>query len=287
MRSADFPEDEVPPIDLAASLVVAERSLCDVLDASNLGILFHEGVQIAIVGRPNVGKSSLMNKLLRSDRAIVTPIAGTTRDVITESINLQGIPATLLDTAGITETLDIVEQIGIDRSRKALESAGLVLFMLDGSQPSQSEDLAVANILAARLDRDGSGRIVATINKIDLQRRFDTDSIRGALPDVPVIEISTFSGEGIELLEQTLYERAAAFAGEARQPATVSLRQHNAVKAALESVRSALSAIDTATPLDLIAIDVRDALLHIGEITGEQVSESVLDEIFSRFCIGK
>ncbi len=285
--SADFPEDEVPQIDLATSLAIAESSLRDVLDASNLGILFHEGVQIAIVGRPNVGKSSLMNTLLRSERAIVTPIAGTTRDVITESINLRGIPATLLDTAGIAETLDIVEQMGIDRSRKALESAGLVLFVVDGSQPSQPEDLAVANILAERLDRDGLGRIVVTINKVDLPRQFDTDSIRGALSDVPVIEISTFSGEGIELLERTLYERAAALAGEARQPATVSLRQHDAVKAALDSVRAALSATDTGTPLDLIAIDVRDALLHIGEITGEQVSESVLDEIFSRFCIGK
>ncbi len=285
--SADFPEDEVPTIDPRSTLATAERSLGEVLDASNLGVLFHQGIQIAIVGRPNVGKSSLMNSLLRSDRAIVTPIAGTTRDVITETINLRGIPATLLDTAGIAETRDMIEQMGIERSRKALDSASLALFVVDGSQPAQPEDLSVARILADRLDRDGSGRVVAAINKIDLVREFDSDAIRSVLPGVPLIEISTLSGNGVTQLEETLYQRATALSGEAREPATVSLRQHDAIRTALESVGAALSAIDGGTPLDLIAVDVRDALLHIGEITGEQVSESVLDEIFSRFCIGK
>ena len=285
--SADFPEDEVPPMDLGASLEMAQQALKEVLDASNLGLLFHEGVQIAIVGRPNVGKSSLMNRLLRSERAIVTDIAGTTRDVITESINLRGIPATLLDTAGIAETRDVIEQMGIDRSRKALESASLALFVLDSSQPAVTDDLNVANVLADRLDRDGSGRVVVALNKVDLERRIDLEAVQALLPDVPVVEISAASGDGIEQLERTLYDRLASCVGDARQPATVSLRQQEALRSALEGVRSALSALPTGTPLDLIAIDVRDALLHIGEITGERVSESVLDEIFSRFCIGK
>ena len=139
--SADFPEDEVPPMDLGASLTIAKGALREVLDAANLGVLFHEGVQIAIVGRPNVGKSSLMNRLLRAERAIVTDIAGTTRDVITESINLRGIPAMLLDTAGIAETRDVIEQMGIDRSRQALETASLALFVVDGSQPAHDRRL--------------------------------------------------------------------------------------------------------------------------------------------------
>ncbi len=285
--SADFPEDEVPPMDLRASLSLAEQALRDVLDASNLGILFHEGAQIAIVGRPNVGKSSLMNRLLRSDRAIVTDIAGTTRDVITESVNLRGIPAMLLDTAGIAETRDVIEQMGIDRSRKALESASLALFVVDTSQPARPDDVNVARVLADRLDRDGSGRVVVALNKVDLERQIDLSAIKSLLPDVPFVEISAISGDGIEQLEETLFERVTTLAGDARQPATVSLRQREALRAALESVRAALDALPTGLALDLVAIDVRDALLHIGEITGERVSESVLDEIFSRFCIGK
>jgi tRNA modification GTPase len=285
--SADFPEDEVPPTDITGSLEMARRFLADILDASNLGILFHNGVQIAIVGRPNVGKSSLMNSLLRSDRAIVTSIAGTTRDVITESINLHGIPATLLDTAGIAETKDVIEQMGIDRSRKALESAALAVFVVDGSQAAQPEDLAVARTLAERLDRDGSDRVVVAVNKLDLPRMFDSDAISHSLPAVPMVEISTLSGDGIVELESLLYQCASALAGEARQPATVSLRQRDALRAALSSVRDAQAGLSSGTPLDLIAVDVRDALIQIGEITGENVSESVLNEIFSRFCIGK
>jgi len=258
--SADFPDDEIHGVDVASSLQRAERALREVLAAANLGRLYHEGVQIAIVGRPNVGKSSLMNALLRSERAIVTPIAGTTRDVITESITLRGIPATLLDTAGIAETKDVIEQMGIDRSRRAIESAALALFVIDGSQPSDPDDIVVAQMLADRLDRDGG---------------------------CPSVEISTLTGLGIEALESTLFELSSSLAGEAREPATVSLRQREAVRSSVESVQAAITATANAMPNDLIAIDVRDALMFIGEITGEHVSERVLDEIFSRFCIGK
>lgn len=285
--SADFPEDEVPPTDLRASLRTAEQVLCDVLQSSNLGMLYHEGIHIAIVGRPNVGKSSLMNRLLRSERAIVTDIAGTTRDVITESMNLRGIPATLHDTAGIAETEDVIELMGIDRSRKALETASLVLLVADGSQQVQPDDLAVARLLAERLQESGLNRVLVVINKIDLPRKLDLDAIRSVLIDSATVQVSTLTGSGIDALESTLFERAVGMAGDAREPATVSLRQRDALRGALEAVKSALASLDARTPIDLIAIDVRDALLHIGEITGERVSESVLDEIFSRFCIGK
>jgi tRNA modification GTPase len=285
--SADFPEDEIHGVDVVASLRGAECALAEVLAASNLGRLYHEGVQIAIVGRPNVGKSSLMNALLRHERAIVTPIAGTTRDVITETINLNGIPATLLDTAGIGETKDVIEQMGIDRSRRAIDAAALALFVIDGSQPATPDDLAVARLLAERLDHDGAGRVVLALNKRDLPHHESHDALRAELPGCPAIELSTVTNSGIDTLESTLFNLASSLAGEAREPATVSLRQREALRSALTSLQAALTAAHDALPNDLIAIDVRDALLSIGEITGEQISERVLDEIFSTFCIGK
>jgi tRNA modification GTPase len=285
--SADFPEDEIHGVDIDTTLRGAECVLAEVLESSNLGRLYHEGVQIAIVGRPNVGKSSLMNALLRHERAIVTPIAGTTRDVITETINLNGIPATLLDTAGIGETKDVIEQMGIDRSRRAIDAAALALFVIDGSQPATPDDVTVAHMLAERLDRDGAGRVVLALNKRDLPRHEAHDALRAELPGCPIIELSTVTGDGIDTLEATLFDLASSLAGEAREPATVSLRQREALRAALISLRAALVATADDLPNDLIAIDVRDALMFIGEITGDQISERVLDEIFSTFCIGK
>lgn len=285
--SADFPEDEIPPMDLSGTLGRAETALVDVVASAELGLLYREGVQIAIVGRPNVGKSSLMNALLRAERAIVTHIAGTTRDVITETVNLRGIPATLLDTAGIAETEDVIERMGIDRSRRALDAAGIGLLVLDGSQPPTAADLHVAGLLRDRMERNASAGLVIALNKRDLPERHDHAEVRNQLPGCPVVEISTLSGWGIDHLETALYDKLVTQAGEAREPALVTLRQQQALSRALESTRAARLALDEAIPLDLIAVDVRDALMAVGEITGEQISESVLTEIFSRFCIGK
>lgn len=284
--SADFPEDEIPPMDLSATLDQARTALEHVVSASRIGVLYREGIQIAIVGRPNVGKSSLLNTLLRTERAIVTDIAGTTRDVITESINLRGIPATLVDTAGIAETADVIERIGIDRSRRAVDTAGLILFVLDGSQPVTADDLHVADLLEP-IARDDAGRIVIVVNKRDLPAKHDQHEILNKLPNSTVIEISTVNCTGIDRLEEALYECLVSRAGEAAEPAMVTLRQQDALRRALESTRAASQALHEEVPLDLVAVDVREALDAIGEVTGERVSESVLNEIFSRFCIGK
>jgi tRNA modification GTPase len=284
--SADFPEDEVPPLHLAPTLERARDALAEVVESMRLGRLYREGVEIALVGRPNVGKSSLMNALLRSDRAIVTEIAGTTRDVISESITLRGIPATLLDTAGIAETKDVVERLGIDRSRRAIEAAGLTVLVLDGSLPATVEDLAVTQLLAERLSGSGQERLVVALNKRDLPGHHDHAELLRLLPGCPVVELSTVTGAGIEQLEEALYARLAEQGGEAREPALATLRQQQALSRALVAANSALDALG-AVPLDLVAVDVRDALLAVGEITGEQISETLLDEIFSRFCIGK
>lgn len=284
--SADFPEDEVPPFDVGPALSRAERALEALVADARFGLLYREGVQIAIVGRPNVGKSSLMNALLRAERAIVTEIAGTTRDIISETVAIHGIPATLLDTAGITETADLVERLGIDRSRRALIGSALALLVLDGSRPATDEDRVVAGLLRERLSRDGAGKLVVVLNKADLQPDHDHAELLGHFPGAPVVRLSSVTGQGIAELERALHERLAPAAGEAREPALVTLRQQQALDRALASVRAALRALGQ-VPLDLVAVDVRAALLAVGEITGEQVSESVLDEIFSRFCIGK
>jgi tRNA modification GTPase len=285
--AADFPEDEIPPTDVPALLRKAEDALRDVVDSSQLGLLYREGVQIAIVGRPNVGKSSLMNTLLRSDRAIVTEIAGTTRDVITETINLRGIPATLHDTAGIAETEDVIERIGIDRSRQALESAGVALFVLDGSRPLSEDDRRVGEMLSERFGAAEDRRLVIALNKRDLPERYDHEDLLSQFAETPVVEISTISGDGIGDLEDAIFDCLVAQAGEAREPAMVTLRQQQALARALEHIQAAQRATEDGVPQDLVAVDVRSAMLAVGEITGEQVSESILTEIFSRFCIGK
>ncbi|MGH9175380.1 MAG: tRNA uridine-5-carboxymethylaminomethyl(34) synthesis GTPase MnmE [Vicinamibacterales bacterium] len=282
--AADFPDDEIPMIELGPALATAHAALAPVVASATSGLLYREGVRIAIVGRPNAGKSSLLNALLRADRAIVTEIAGTTRDVIAESINLRGLPATLLDTAGIVESEDLIEQMGIARSRQALAASGMALFVIDRSRPTGPADLTVAHLLAERL---GDGGVLIARNKADLPDAGGHDSVTGLLPDVPVVDVSTVSGDGIDELEDALHDLALDQAGPAGEPALVTVRQLDALRRALAAVEAAHEGHQLGMPLDLLAIDVRAALHAVGEVTGEHVDAAVLDEIFSRFCIGK
>ncbi|MBX3071115.1 MAG: tRNA uridine-5-carboxymethylaminomethyl(34) synthesis GTPase MnmE [Thermomicrobiales bacterium] len=359
--AADFPEDEIPGTDIDADLATAIAALDDVIAGSRAGMLFRDGAQVALVGRPNVGKSSLMNALLRSDRAIVTSIAGTTRDVITESCNIHGISVTLIDTAGIAETEDIVERLGIERSQRALATAGAAILVLDGSIPPADDDLAVARLLADRVDgghnsspppsssrakptdllasrvdrghdssplpsssrakpRDllprqfseqrplssettersvGGTRhdesradaphqapIVIAINKRDLPQTTQ-QAVIDILPGAVGVEVSSMTGAGIADLESAL----AAVLGQndvaTAQPSLITTRQRAALERALTHLREAHATRIAGFPIDLMATDVRAALHAIGEVTGENVDEEVLTEIFSRFCIGK
>jgi tRNA modification GTPase len=224
------------------------------------------------------------------ERAIVTPIAGTTRDLIAETATIGGVPVTLLDTAGIAETVDLVEQLGIERSRDALSTAAAVVLVLDGSQPPTNQDLAVARLVAARLPETGMGAVppaLIVINKRDLPERADQSPALDLLPGIPVVELSTRTGEGLDELESGLL---AAISGEASAnaaPALVTSRQRAALERALNHLREAIAAKESGAPHDLLAIDVRAAMRAIGEVTGESIDESVLTEIFSRFCIGK
>ena len=286
--AADFPEDEIPPVDLDVELTLAEATLSEIIAGSQRGMLYQDGARVALVGKPNVGKSSLLNALLRVERAIVTPIAGTTRDLITETATIAGVPVTLLDTAGIAETADLVEQLGIERSRDALTNAAAVVLVLDGSTPPSDEDLAVARLVSERLPDPGTANppAVIAINKRDLPERADQTVATELLPGVRIVELSGRTGEGLDALEEAL---VAAISGEAANsaPALVTARQRAALERAYEHPREAIAAREMGAPHDLLAIDVRAAMRAIGEVTGESIDEAVLTEIFTRFCIGK
>ncbi len=284
--SADFPDDEIETSDIDHGLAAAEEALADVVAGSNAGMMLRDGATVALVGRPNVGKSSLLNALLRAERAIVTPIAGTTRDVIAETVNVQGIPVTLLDTAGIVDTEDLVERIGVERSRQALATAAAIVFVIDGATPPRAEDLALARTLAER-PSDQRTPVMIARNKCDLPEQHDQSAIRDLLPDAPIVAVSATTGAGLGDLETALAGTLQGGASGEARPALISARQRAAVERALQHIRDAQTARADGVPQDLLATPVRAALHAVGEVTGEDVDESVIREIFSRFCIGK
>lgn len=281
--SADFPDDEIETSDIEDGLSTAEAALAEVIAGAHTGMRYRDGATIALVGRPNVGKSSLLNALLRSDRSIVTPIAGTTRDVISESINIGGIAATLLDTAGIVETDDPVERIGVERSRHALATAAMVALVIDGSQEPGEDDLEIAQVLADR-PADQRTPVVCVVNKRDLPQ-VSQNTIQSLLPDAVVVHVSASTGEGIGEIEAAFAEVLGT--GTGVQPSLVNARQRAALDRAYAHVTDAIQAHEVGMPQDLLATSVRAALHAVGEVTGENVDEAVLTEIFSTFCIGK
>ena len=269
----DFSEDDVPSpsgTGLRAELAEAETDICALLRAADEGILYRRGARVAIVGRPNAGKSSLLNALLRTNRAIVTPVAGTTRDTIEEAISLRGLPVVLIDTAGMTETEDLVEALGIGRSKQAIEEADLVLFLYDAALGWTAEDDALLPV--------GKPLLLAA-NKSDLQPTRERGRERA-------MSVSALTGEGLPELEGRLYELLVP--GSSADDILVNnLRHKTLLEAAQRHLRDAAASIEDHRPADFVAIDLRSALSALGTITGTEVSEGVLDEIFSRFCIGK
>jgi len=286
----DFSEDDVPPAaaePMIDELSAAAEDVQRLLRAADEGILYRRGARVAIAGRPNAGKSSLLNALLRSNRAIVTPIAGTTRDTIEEGINLGGLPVVLIDTAGITQTQDPVERIGVDRSRQAIEQADLVLLVFDSAVGWQRED---DEILAALQGKP----VLAVANKVDLLGRQEgaqrSDGSPHPAPDRTArpVPLSAMTGDGLPDLEAELRRRLLAGGGAAVDDILVNnLRHKTLLEEAGGHVEEAIESIRAGRAADFVSIDLRSALSALGAITGTEVSESILDEIFSRFCIGK
>ena len=275
----DFPEDEVEErkssamISNAASVMA---QLDELIESAETGRIYREGICTVIAGRPNVGKSSLLNALLRENRAIVTEVPGTTRDIIEEMLNIKGIPLRLIDTAGIRRTEDYVEKIGVQKTRESLESADMVLLVVDVINGFTDEDRDILAKFKAK-------KIIVIMNKIDLDGDILID-----LHDLPVVNISAKTGEGLSLLEDKIMEVALADGVGLPEAVTVSnVRHQTAIKEARISMEDFNGALKSGLTADLSSIELRSAWESLGEITGSTVTEDLLDRIFTDFCIGK
>uniref|UniRef100_UPI0030842D38 tRNA uridine-5-carboxymethylaminomethyl(34) synthesis GTPase MnmE n=1 Tax=Petrachloros mirabilis TaxID=2918835 RepID=UPI0030842D38 len=276
----DFEED-LPPLNEAgvkANLHHLTGQVEEILATADRGELLRTGLKVAIVGRPNVGKSSLLNAWSRCDRAIVTDLPGTTRDVVESQLVVSGIPIQVLDTAGIRETRNQIEQIGVARSRQVAQQADLVLLTIDAQAGWTADDQVLFNAIAAQ-------PFILVINKVDLA---PLQSVSYPAEIHPVVATAAAQGQGIDALEQAI---VAAVQQHQVQAANLDLainqRQAEALSRARKALKDVEEAIAEQLPLDFWTIDLRSAIQALGEITGEEITESVLDEIFSRFCIGK
>lgn len=251
------------------------------LETGAQGKIMREGLSTVIVGRPNVGKSSMLNNLIQDNKAIVTEVAGTTRDVLEEYVNVRGVPLRLVDTAGIRDTEDIVEKIGVERSRKALSEADLILFVLNNNEPLTEDDQTLFEVIK---NEDA----IVIINKTDLEQRLDVSELREMIGDMPLIQTSMLKQEGIDELEIQIKD--LFFGGEVQnQDMTyVSNSRHiSLLKQARQSIQDAIDAAESGIPMDMVQIDLTRTWEILGEIIGESASDELIDQLFSQFCLGK
>jgi tRNA modification GTPase len=280
----DYPEHDVEELTNKFIKEHCQDAIAEIdllLKSANEGKIIREGIVTAIVGRPNVGKSSLLNALVQESKAIVTDIPGTTRDVIEEYVTINGIPLKLLDTAGIRETSDIVEQIGVERSKNALAEADLNLLVLGANETLHEDDLILLSQLQDR-------QTIVIVNKIDLPVKVDWELIYSQYPKDRVVLLSVQLNEGMDALEKAI--SVLFFNGklESNDLTYVSNVRHiHLFKQARTALDDAMQAADQLIPIDLIQIDIRNAWEHLGEIIGDAVGESLIDQIFSQFCLGK
>lgn len=251
------------------------------LNSSNKGKIIRDGISAVILGRPNVGKSSLLNYLLEEERAIVTDIPGTTRDTVEEYINIGGVAVKIIDTAGIRETEDTVERLGVEKSKNRAQNADLLLVMLDNSQALTSDDREI-------LEMAQNKKSIVLLNKTDLIPVIETDEISKMVGEENIILLSVKEGSGIEKLTDRIHKMFLG--GEINFTDDVmvtNLRHEKALKQAKESLEKAVQAIEAGMPIDFVSIDLMESYTHYGEITGDSVDEALLDKIFSEFCLGK
>lgn len=251
------------------------------LEVANQGKILREGIKTAIIGRPNVGKSSLMNALVQEERAIVTDIPGTTRDIIEEYVNVRGIPLKLIDTAGIRETKDLVEQIGVERSHKILQEADLVLFMLNNNEEITDDDRKI-------IDSLNDTNYIVIINKTDLPQKINMNEVKALVKDRTVITTSLINDEGLDQLEKAIsniFFTEDLFSDDVTFVSNV--RHIHLLKQAKSALEDAMEALELGVPLDMVQIDVRRTWEYLGEIIGDTASESLIDQLFSQFCLGK
>ena len=291
----DYPDEDIELIlydKLEKELRSIKKKVDYLIDSSDTGRILREGLNVAIIGRPNVGKSSLMNAMLRESRAIVTEIPGTTRDTIEELINVRGIPVNLIDTAGIRSTDDVIEQIGIDKSKKSLESADLVIFMIDLTSEISAEDYEIFN----QVDKS---KLLLLFNKADKTARISEADIASFARGARYMISSVNDSKSVDEIENAIFEKAGGnlLLGKeseadklARSPKSnivTNARHKNMLERAATSLGEAINAASDGIPLEFMEIDIRNAYEELGFITGDSVQDDVIDEVFSRFCLGK
>ncbi|MFW6237608.1 MAG: tRNA uridine-5-carboxymethylaminomethyl(34) synthesis GTPase MnmE [Halanaerobiales bacterium] len=282
--SIDFPEDEIDGFEsseLDRRIINIKKEIKELLKTAEQGKLLREGVTAVIAGKPNVGKSSLLNAFLEEERAIVTEVPGTTRDVIEESISVCGIPVRLIDTAGIRETSDEVEKIGVARSREYLGRADLLLFLLDADQGITGEDREIYNLIKDR-------PLIIVVNKSDLRADIDLEQIGDNFPGHPLHLVSVKEREGLSKLRDAIAEEISAGGLGAENEVLITRTRHKrALEKALKAAGRVEESLEKGMPHDFLTIDLKECLDYLGRITGETMDEDIVERIFADFCLGK
>lgn len=282
--SIDFPEDDIEEViqdKLYKDCSEIIKSIDAMISSADTGRIIREGLNTIIVGKPNVGKSSLLNALIEQNRAIVTDIPGTTRDIIEEHLNIAGVPVNIIDTAGIRETEDMIERIGVERTKEYLSKADLVIFILDYSDDVSSDDKEIFDLIKNR-------KSIILMNKVDLPARTSKEEIEKMFPNQKIIEVSVKEGKGIDLLKHEIYD--IVYSGQVKYSSEVlvtNIRHMDLLMKSKYSLKNALESLSTGIPLDLVSIDINQSLQFLSEITGESIGEDIIDRIFSQFCVGK
>ncbi|EMI14583.1 trna modification gtpase [Bacillus stratosphericus LAMA 585] len=281
----DYPEyDDVEEMThrvLVEKATSVKKEIEALLTTSQQGKILREGLSTVIIGRPNVGKSSLLNSLVQETKAIVTDIPGTTRDVIEEYVNVRGVPLRLVDTAGIRETEDIVERIGVERSRQVLKEADLILLVLNYSEELSEEDIKLFEAVSG-MD------IIVIVNKTDLEPKLEVEKVKELAKDRPVVTTSLLQEKGIDELEMAIQSLFFTGSIESGDLTYVSNTRHIALlQEAKQSIEDALEGIERDVPIDIVQIDLTRCWEQLGEIIGDAVHESLIDQLFSQFCLGK
>lgn len=280
----DYPEydvDDVTNKQIYDMLDSVEKKLKRLESSFDNGKIIKEGIKTAIVGKPNAGKSSLLNAILKEDRAIVTEIEGTTRDTIEEFVTINGIPLKLVDTAGIRKAKDEVEKIGISKSREIAKEADLIIAIFDSSKDLTDEDMEILNLIKGK-------KVIILLNKIDLNSKIDENDFRLLDVSRDIIKVSALNNLGIDKLYEKITDMFNLDQINLDNEILITnLRQKNLITKAIEHIQETKNTMSNNMPLDIVAISIKEILEDLGSITGDEVSEDIIDEIFSKFCLGK
>lgn len=280
----DYPEEDIEEItypEVIENFDFIKAKIEALIKSGETGKIIRDGLSTVIVGKPNVGKSSLLNALLKEKRAIVTDVPGTTRDVIEEYLNIGGVPLKIIDTAGIRETDDVVEKIGVEKSKEFFNKADLVIFVLNSNEKLSEEDRSIMEFIHEK-------KAIIIINKTDLDMQIELDEVEAAVGSKRIIKTSITNEHGIEDLEKAIVEMVYGGSVKANDNSYVSnVRHMDALERAFESINEALAAANNSMPYDFIQVDLKNAYEYLGEISGDTIEDDLVTKIFSNFCLGK